>query len=102
MDKTIALQICLSLVAFYGLANVIQTELSGRGLCSLLDIKRRGDNDKILKPAACCNTPKTIYLDAKIIPHAKRNCFKYFTMQDGIWVETCVPSDNTPKDYSEK
>lgn len=103
MDKTIALQVCLSLVVIYGLANVAYTELSGRGLRSLIKTTRyHGENGKILNPAADSNTPKVVYLNVKRVLHPKRNCFKYFTAQNGTWVETCVPNDDTPKDYSEK
>ena len=97
MDKTIAVQICLSLVVIYGLANVIHTELSGKGLCSLLKPTRyHGENGRMPNPAAGSDEPKVIYLNVKRVLHPKRNCFKYFTAQDGTWVETCVPNDDTP------
>lgn len=103
MDKTMVVQICLSLVVLYGFVNVIHTELSGNGLCSLIKpIKYHGDNDKVLNPAAGSNAPKVIYLNAKKVPHSRRGCFKYFTAHDGTWVETCILSDDIPKNYSEK
>lgn len=102
MNKTIALQICLSLVAFYGLVNVILTELSGKGLCPWFYTRHQDDNDKILNPAAGSDAPNVIHLDVKRIPRERRNCFKYFTAQDGTWVETCIPSDDISKNNSKK
>lgn len=97
MDKTMVVQICLSLVVLYGFVNVIYTELSGNGLCPWFHTRHQDDSDKKFNPDAGSDAPKVIYLDVKKISRPRRNCFKYFTAQDGTWVETCVPSDGTSK-----
>lgn len=103
MDKTVALQICLSLVVLYGLANVVRTEMSGKGLWSTLKSTRHhGGVGKMPELTARSDAPTVIYLDMKRIPRQRRNCFKYFTAQDGTWIETCIPEDGTPNSYSEK
>lgn len=102
MDKTMFVQICLSLVVLYGFVNVIHTELSGNGLCPWFHTRHQDDNGKELNSDAGNDTPKVIYLNLKKRPRPRRNCFKYFTAQDGTWVETCIPADDTPKDYSKK
>ena len=102
MGKTIAVQMCLVMAALYGLINVILTELSGEGLCSTLKHPRRHrKNGKISVLAANRKATGIIYLDVIEIPYPERNCFKYFTAQDGTWVETCIPTD-APNHYSEK
>lgn len=100
MDKTIIVQVCLTLVVLYGLTNVVYTEISGNGLCSTLKSNRHhSEHSKGAKSAACKKTPTAIYLDIKRIPCQKRTCFKYFTAQNGTWVETCIPGKDTAKNY---
>lgn len=90
-------------MAFYGLENVIYTELSGRGLYSMLKPTRHRDKS-IERSMTMAVNPKwqVIHLDAQIIPHQKQNRFKYFTEQDGIWIERVGQGYDAPEDNTKK
>lgn len=89
MNKTITLQTYLALFAFYGLANVIYTELSGRGLYSMFKPVQHSNADGALITTATSSNSPVIVISVRITPR-RRRCFKYFTVTDGTWIETRI------------
>lgn len=89
MNKTITLQICLALCVCYGLANVIYTELSGRGLYSMLKPVQHSNADAALVTTATSSNSSVIVISVRITPRQRR-CFKYFTVTDETWIETRI------------
>lgn len=98
MDKTVVLQICLTLFVFYGLGNVVYTELSRKGLYSMLKPTRpHGKDNETNVPTAVKPKWPVIRLNIQKTPRQKK-CFKYFTATDGGWIESCIPERNVPEE----
>lgn len=95
MDKTAVVQLCLVLVAIYGIANVIQTELSGKGLYSMLEPTNHHikPDDAPVTGAVDSKWP-VIRLNVQKI-RKRQNCFKYFTAENGDWIERCIQRNSS-------
>lgn len=99
MNRTAVLQIYLALFVFYGLGNVIYTELSGKGIYSMLKPARyHGKSNEAI--IAIAVEPKWLIICLNIQKTPRQRCFKYFTAIDGGWIESRIQKYDAPEDNS--